>query len=128
MNYGTQYLDYNEYRGYGGTLSEMPFNLLEFEARRQINSRTQNRLDGVEEIPVEVKLCVYSLINAVESYIISGSKKIASESIDGYSVNYATGNITEIVKSKNKEIDDIIFSYLQGVNVNGTNLVYLGVI
>lgn len=131
MNYGEPYLSYPEYKGYGGTLDETPFNLLEYEARRKINSRTQGRLNGIEEIPYEVKLCTFSLINAIEGYVSTsiGNKKISSESIDGYSVTYATGNqIQEIIKSKNIELDDIIFDQLQGVQVNGTNIIYLGVL
>ena len=48
MEFKGQYLSYNEYKALGGeTLDQMPFNLLEFEARRKIDSRTQNRLKNI---------------------------------------------------------------------------------
>ena len=44
MEFEGQYLTYEEYIDLGGTLDLMPFNLLEFEARRKIDIRTQSRL------------------------------------------------------------------------------------
>ena len=68
MSFDGQYLTYLEYQSLGGTLEETPFNLLEYEARKQINIRTQNRLIDETTIPNEVKLCVYHLINKIENY------------------------------------------------------------
>lgn len=124
-----QYLDYVTYKSLGGLLEQMPFNLLEFEARRQIDLRTFNRLNA-DDIPQVVKLCVFNLINSLEGFAKStsvvGNK--ASESIDGYSVSYITaGDINNIVTSKQKEIDDIIRTYLLGVIYNGEHLMYCGV-
>ena len=55
MDFTNQYLTYQEYQGLGGTLQEVPFNELEFECERIIDSRTQNRLKSTDEIPQEVK-------------------------------------------------------------------------
>jgi len=134
MTFEGQYLTYAEYQALGGSaIGETPFNLLEFEARRQIDIRTQNRLKDSEEIPQEVKLCEYNLINSINNYDTSTSNitangNVASENTDGYSVSY-TGldKITEIVKSKNSEIDDIIRTYLLRVVVNGEHIMYAGV-
>ena len=65
MKFENQYLKFVEYTELGGKLSEMPFNILEFEARRMIDRRTQNRLVNVEEIPQEVKMCMLALINTI---------------------------------------------------------------
>lgn len=133
MEFSGQYLTFTEYKGLDGTLTEMPFNLLEFESRRQIDIRTQNRLKGSKEIPQEVKLCIFALINTIGGYVNSiksanESGNIASENIDGYSVSYVNASgIQDIVKSKSAEINDIIRSYLLGVNYNGQHLMYLGV-
>ena len=132
MEFSGQYLTYEDYTGLGGTIDLTPFNLLEFEARRKIDIRTQNRLKGFEanEIPQEVKLCIYSLINSIVifSNSINNAGNIASESTDGYSVSYVTtSQINEVVKSKNKELDDIIKTYLLGVVFNGEHLLYAGV-
>jgi len=126
MEFEGQYLTYEEYLALGGTLSLMPFNLLEFEARRKINIRTQNRLIN-QEIPQEVKLCIFKMINSINDYSINKGN-VASESIDGYSVNYITADkISEIVKSKSDELDDIINTYLINVIVNKQHIMYLGV-
>lgn len=132
MEFSGQYLTYEEYKGLGGTIDLTPFNLLEFEARRKIDIRTQDRLKGFEseEIPQEVKMCVYALINSIVifSNSMNNAGNITSESTDGYSVSYITPNlIGEVVMSKNKELDDIIKTYLLGVVFNGEHLLYAGV-
>jgi hypothetical protein len=109
----------------------MPFNLLEFEARRQIDIRTQSRLKDSENIPQEVKICVYALINGLSDFASATSNasgNVASESTDGYSISYISADrISEIVKSKNSEIDDIIRTYLLGIIFNGEHLMYCGI-
>ena len=137
MTFEGQYLTYLEYKslieGEGGSaMAEMPFNLLEFEARRKIDIKTQDRLKGFEsdKIPQEVKLCVYSLINSIVifSNSMNNAGNIASENTDGYSVSYITANqISNVVMSKNKELDDIIRTYLLGVVFNDEHLLYAGV-
>ena len=134
MEFSGQYLTYEEYRALGGTLDLAPFNLLEFEARRQIDIRTFNRLKDLEEQPQEVKLCEYALINSINSYakvgdnVVSGGN-IASENTDGYSVSYITADrISEIIKSKNNEFADVIRTYLLEVVINGEHVLYCGVI
>ena len=131
MEFSGQYLTYNEYRALGGTIELTPFNLLEFEARRKIDERTLGRLKNVASVPQEVKMCVFALINSINSYGSSTSennKNIASESTDGYSVSYVTGGtIQEMVQSKSVELNDIINTYLIGVIVNGEHIMYAGV-
>lgn len=132
MEFSGQYLTYEDYTGLGGTIDLTPFNLLEFEARRKIDIRTQDRLKGFEynEIPQEVKLCVYSLINSIVifSNSMNNAGNIASENTDGYSVSYITASqISQVVMSKNKELDDIIRTYLLGVVFNDEHLLYAGV-
>ena len=133
MDFSGQYLTYEEYRALGGTLEITPFNLLEFEARRQIDSRTLNRLKNGVNIPQEVKLCDYALINSINEFATSTSNvanngNIASENTDGYSVNYITAEkISDIVNSKQVEINNIIETYLMFVTYNGEHLMYIGV-
>ncbi len=133
MEFSGQYLTYEEYRALGGTLDLTSFNLLEFEARRQIDIRTFNRLKNVEEIPQEVKLCIFNMINSINSYLesknnISTNANVKSESIDGYSVQYiSSSDIEEVIKSKNSDIKDMINSYLLGVIVDGEHLLYCGI-
>jgi hypothetical protein len=126
MEFSGQYLTYEEYRSLGGTLDLTPFNLLEFEARRKVDTRTQNRLKNEKTIPQEVKLCIYNLIGTLETYINKQNRNVQSESVGEYSVSYG-GNIKEMVESKNAELDDIIIDYLYGVIVNGEHIIYNGV-
>lgn len=136
MEFNGQYLTYEEYKALGGTLDLMPFNLLEFESRRQIDIRTQNRLKDIDskDIPQEVKMCEYNLITMVKKYAEEennaneDNKNIASETTDGYSVTYITlDKIKEIMESKKAEVRDILETYLVGVIFNGEHIAYLGV-
>lgn len=133
MEFEGQYLTYEEYKALGGTLDLMPFNLLEFEARRRIDIRTQNRLKNSDNVPNEVKLCDMSLINMTKKYLDNENKEkqnIASESTDGYSVTYNTitlDKIKEIMDSKKAEVSDILETYLVGVVFNRKHIAYLGV-
>lgn len=126
-----QYLTYEEYTSLGGTLEETPFNLLEFESRKQIDLRTQRRLIGLETIPNEVKLCVFHLISKIESYAktiqSTSQNNVAQETIDGYSVAYLSpSEISNIVSSKNFELQDIMMTDLYGVIVNNEHIIYNG--
>ena len=136
MTFEGQYLTYAEYQELGGSaIGEMPFNLLEFEARRRIDIRTQNRLKNVDskDIPQEVKLCEYNLINSINEFAstmtnISNNGNVASFNSDGYSESYITpAQIQDVVKSKSAELDDIVRTYLLGVIFNDQHLMYLGV-
>lgn len=131
MTFENQYLTYVEYQELGGQqIGETPFNLLEYEARKQIDLRTQNRLKNLETIPDEVKMCMFNLINKIKSYdaTIEDASNVANESIDGYSISYITSTqIGEIVASKNIELQDIIMNDLYGVIVNNEHLIFNGV-
>ena len=130
-----QYLTYSEYRELGGTLEETPFSLLEYEVRKIIDSRTQRRLVGTDstDIPTEVKMCEFRLIDSLNNYYesentITGKGNIASESTDGYNIQYMTiGQISELINSKYAEINDEISTYLTGVIFNKEHLLFAGI-
>ena len=133
MTFEGQYLTYAEYQALGGSaIGETPFNLLEFEARKQIDLRTQGRLKNVDSIPQDVKLCDFHLIEKIESYAEATSSiggNIASENTDGYSISYVTANqIKEVVNSKNAELQDIMLNDLYGVIVNDEHIIYNGAV
>lgn len=133
MTFEGQYLTYAEYQELGGSaIGEMPFKLLEFEARKQIDEPTQFRLVGKTNIPQDVKLCEYKLINKIQEYSKTiddtESKNVANESIDGYSITYlSVDRIGEIIKSKKDEIQDLIRTYLLGTIYEGEHILYIGV-
>ena len=131
MDFTNQYLSYEEYMELGGTLEEVPFNELEYECRRIIDSRTQNRLKNADEIPEEVKLLEYKMIQTLQGYYISLNKAqsgVASENTDGYSVSYISSNqISQLIEGKIDVLQDLVSTYLFGVIVNNEHLLYCGV-
>lgn len=130
MTFEGQYLTRNEYIQLGGssTIGEMPFNLLEYQARKEIDLRTDKRLVNVEEIPKDVKLCVKHLIDTILLYQNedTSNRGIASESVGSYSVSYSN-NVEEIIKGKNSEIADIIKKDLYGLIVDNEHVLFRGV-
>lgn len=131
MDFTNQYLSYEEYMVLGGTLDEVPFNELEFECRRIIDSRTQNRLINANEIPQEVKMLENKMIQTLQGYYVSLNKAqsgIASENTDGYSVSYISSNqISQLIEGKINVLQDLVSTYLFGVIVNNEHLLYCGV-
>ena len=133
MEFSEQYLTYEEFMTLGGTISKMPFNILEFETRNRINNRTQNRINNMKDKPQEVKLCVNAMINTLVQYAVDSSKginkNIASESIDGYSVSFITGSqVQEAIKSKKSELEEIMQTYLGDIRTSDNiPVLYLGI-
>ncbi len=94
------YLTYNEYKGYGGELSEKEFVLYEIQARKQIDYWTAGRVQSMKTIPETVKLCMMQIIKVdkrlgaeaqVENPVVS------SFNTDGYSESY--GGVSDQVGS-----------------------------
>ena len=132
MNYGTQYLSFDEYFKMGGSITDNAFNLLEYEVRKILDLRTLKRLVGLTTQPIEVKMCMYNLINKlieIKENNQNISKNIKSESVGNYNVTYANtpSEIESIIKSNEKAFNDIIERDLFGLIVNNTPVIYLGV-
>ena len=129
MTFEGQYLTYAEYQELGGSaIGNMPFNLLEYEARKLIDVRTFNRLKNQSEVLQDVKLCEYELINKIQSYLDVSFGNVSSENTDGYSISYITADrISEVVKSKKSDLDDTIRTYLLNVIVDNEHIMYVGV-
>ena len=127
MDFKGQYLTYQEYKGLGGTLDLTPFNVLEFEARRRIDELTYNRLVGGKNIPDEVKMCEFAIINKVlKAYDEEIGRGKTSESVGSYSVSY-NSDIKKLIEDKRTEIQDLISTDLFGVVYNGEHILYGGV-
>lgn len=129
MTINGQYLTYVEYKALGGTLTETPFKILEFEARQNVDKYTFGRLKELETQNNEVKLCIFKLIEMIDSYSKqeAQNKGVASENTDGYSVSYITPNTT-ITEAKNSEIQGVVKEYLVDCKLeDGTPYMYCGV-
>ena len=127
MEFEGQYLTYQEYQLLGGTLEEMPFNLLEFNARKKIDERTFGRLVDKGQEYQEVKLCEFNMIIILNSYSSydTQNKAISSESTDGYSISYGTPQ-KSTTEAKNSELEDIIDTYLSNLIVDDVPVLYRG--
>lgn len=127
MEFKGQYLTYQEYLALGGTLDEMPFKLLEYNARKKIDERTFGRLVDKGQEYQEVKLCVYNMITTLNSYSSydTQNKAISSESTDGYSISYGTPQ-KSTTEAKNSELEDVINSYLANVVIDNVPVLYRG--
>lgn len=125
MKFSGQYLTFLEYLDLGGTLKQTPFNLLEYEARRKIDGMTQNRLKNANDIPKEVKMCMFNILQTLTSYLESKSSGISSETVGSYSVTYK--DVRQIIDDKDYEIDNIIIDNLYGVFYNNEHLIYGGI-
>lgn len=130
MEFNNQYLTYEEYKSLGGTLGEMPFNILEFKCQKIIDNLTFDRLVHLDKQIQEVKMCIYDMMNIAGKYESISNKQaqgIASENIDGYSVSY--GSISaEQENAKNVELQNCVRDYLIDCNLeDGTPYMYCGV-
>ena len=128
MEFTNQYLTYNEYQELGGTLDEAPFNVLELEAQKNVDKYTFGRLKDLEQQGTEVKVCIFKLINILNTYnsYDNQDKSISSENTDGYSISYsqATENVS---KAKISDIKYIIQTQLAECDLeDGTPYLYRG--
>lgn len=120
MKFGNQYLTYNEYKELKGNLSEMPFNLLEYRAEKEVDELTFNRFKKTSDYPQELKLCIYDLINAISKYNESGTK--SSETVGNYSVSYDK----PVTKEKKEGLKNIVKTYLSTTKVDNIFVLYCG--
>lgn len=127
MEFNGQYLTYSEYQSLGGTLAEMPFNLLEFKARKEIDKYTFGRLEEIGNGYNEVKLCVNDIIGILDLYsdYDNQDKRISSVNTDGYVESYNL-DISGMEKSKNDKIKNIIYNYLSNLYLDDTPILYRG--
>lgn len=121
MEFENQYLTYDEYKeDLKGTLSEMPFNLLEYRAEKQVDELTSNRFRKISDYPIELKLCINELITEIKKYNDTGNK--SSETVENYSVTYDK----PITSEKKKIFQGIIKEYLSTTKVDNVPVLYCG--
>lgn len=123
-----QYLTFEEYQQYGGTLSETDFTLAEFKARSRIDWITLGRVQNMKVVPEEVKLAMMCIIKVDSKYSADAqvyNALVASFSTDGYSESY--GSASEQARTAqlqaNEEVTKMLFGVLDDY---GVPLVYKG--
>ena len=121
MEFENQYLTYDEYKyDLKGTLSEMPFNLLEYRAEKQVDELTFNRFRKTSNYPIELNICINELITEIKKYNDTGTK--SSEKVGDYSVNYDR----PVTSEKKQVFKNIIKEYLSNTKVNNVFVLYCG--
>lgn len=134
------YLTYAEYQTMGGTLDEVTFNDLEFEAESLVNWRTFNRFKKDTTFPTELKRLMKYLIGMAvfQNNMLSASGAtsassqvqgaIASQSNDGVSISYNTLSAKDLMDDIKADSRSAIEKYLNGVmNEAGRVVLYRGV-
>lgn len=136
------YLNYSEYKNFGGTLEEPTFNSLIYEAQLKLDYHTFNRLVDDTIFSDKVKICLTKIITLLNSYneydkVVSdiNNPVIASQSNDGVSISYGgylgstTPNDINTLKDRlENDIKLVIHQYLYGErNQKNEVLLYRGV-
>ena len=123
------YLTYEEYQGYGGTLTPGEFSVAEAMARQWLDYLTASRIKNhMAEIPEEIKLCIMNIIT-VQSKTSAGSiadnPLISSFNTDGYSESY--GNASDQIALLEKQMYKGVRTVLWGIKDDtGTPLLWRG--
>lgn len=124
----TQYLTYDEYKQFGGTLAEDAFALAEFKARSRIDWLTMCRVQNMQTVPDAVKMAMLCIIKVDSKYSADAqadSAIVASYSTDGYSESY--GGASEQAEAADKAVVSEVSRMLFGVlDDTGTPLLYRG--
>ena len=122
------YLTYDEYKKYGGALSETDFTVLEFKCRKRIDRLTDCRVQNMASVPEAVKLCMMSLIKMENTVGIEAQVEnpvVTSYNTDGYSESYGKAlGASEASQAMNKTVLSMLYGELDD---NGVPLLYRGV-
>lgn len=122
-----QYITYEDYVQKGGTMSATSFDKVERMAERKIDRATFGRIkaeyDGTQAYAEDLQALTLVLLEFMD---VSGadSKKITSESADGFSQSYQLLSQEEADEEMYVWIEDYLYSYEDST---GTELLYAGV-
>lgn len=124
-----QYLTYEQYHAWGGTLSEAAYNLAEIKARARIDAMTQGRVARMAEVPEQVQAAMMDCITVDQTYSAAAQAAApvaASFTTDGYSESY--GSVESRTASIEKQLTASIETLLDGVtDDDGVPLLFAGV-
>ena len=123
-----QYLTYEEYQNYGGTMSSADFTLFEFRARKRIDYLTDMRVQAMQTVPEAVKLAIMAIIpiDQKAGAEAQAAPAVSSFNTDGYSESYGSRSMS--VKDAEASMNEIVRNYLYGEKDDeGVPLLYRGV-
>jgi hypothetical protein len=110
------YLSFTDYQSLGGNLPETDFNRQEYAARKEIDLHTFNRLQGIEPIPEDLKMCVLELVQ----------RQLCGD-LDGQDfTSQGSGKLSGTKEDRKNRAYEIIRRYLYGLTVDGVPVFYAG--
>jgi hypothetical protein len=111
-----QYLTFADYQSLGGGLEEPEFTRQEYAARKEIDYHTFNRLQGIDPIPEDLKMCVLELI-----------QRGFCGNLDGQDfISQGSGRLSVTKESSKGRAAELIRKYLDGMTVDGIPVFYAG--
>lgn len=120
-----QYLTYEEYTEIGGTLKETAFNRNIDRVCGFLANETHKRIDGMRDIPQEVKACCRDLLDYVAT--VTNERGVTSKSQSAGGVSESESYATKTADDVYGDIQNMIYDYLLNVtDYNGTPLLYRG--
>jgi hypothetical protein len=111
-----QYLTYADYESLGGNLPQDEFTRQEYAARKEIDFHTFNRLQGIDPIPEDLKMCTLELIQ----------RELCGK-LDGQDfISQGSGRLSTTKESLKGKAAELIRKYLDGLAVGGIPVFYAG--
>ena len=110
------YLTFTDYQSMGGTLEQPEFIRQEYAARKEIDFLTFQRLQNIEPIPEDLKMCVLELI-----------QRGYCGSLDGQDfITQGSGKLSGTKEDRKGKAGELIRKYLDGIDVDGIPVFYAG--
>lgn len=123
------YLEYNEYLQMGGTLDCAAFNVFERKAeytvKAQVNGKVGMRLSKLDTVPLNIKDCIFELVEHFSSNNFDGSDiQSESQSQGGLSESVTYARLNK--EQSDSEVENIINTYLSTLYINDVSILYRG--
>jgi hypothetical protein len=110
------YFAFTEYQAKGGELSQIDFERAETAARKEIDYHTFNRLQGIDPIPDDLKMCTLELI-----------QRGFCGSLDGQDfISQGSGRLSGTKEDRKGKAAELIRKYLDGMTIDGIPVFYSG--
>ena len=110
------YLEYTDYQSLGGKLPESDFIRHEHAARKEIDLQTFGRLQGIDPIPDDLKMCTLELV-----------ERELCGNLDGQDfISQGAGRLSATKESLRGKAAELIRKYLDGLTVDGIPVFYAG--
>lgn len=124
-----QYLTYEQYREWGGTMDEAAFVPAEIRARARVDALTQGRVGRMASVPEQVRAAMLEIIrvDGVFSPAAQAEAPVAvSFNTDGYAESY--GSARDRTACAERELNRSVLTLLDGVTDDaGAPLCFAGV-